>query len=65
MLLRKIGDLEERIKDLREPDGELENELLRAQLEQHTNFFAGFLDQMSAHQPHEDSYMGEVSRSEG
>jgi len=60
-LLSKITDLEKAIGDLTERDLDLENELLRTQLEQHKGFLKGFLETVAELEPSEASSKGEVS----
>jgi predicted nuclease with TOPRIM domain len=59
-LLRHINDLEAKLNELVEPDLDLENELLKAQLEQHRGFIDGFLQQLSVVEPSGTASLGEV-----
>ena len=60
-LLNKITELEKAIGELTERDLDLENELLRTQLEQHKGFLKGFLETIASVEPSETSSKGEVS----
>jgi hypothetical protein len=59
-LLDKITELEKSIGSHAEHDEELENELLRTQLEQHKGFLKGFLEAIADVEPKEESSKGEV-----
>lgn len=58
-LLNKISELEQRLLGMCEPKEDLENELLRAQLDQHRNFVLGFMDQVTMM---DEQYKGELSK---
>lgn len=62
-MLQKITDLETSISSLSERDADLENELLRTQLDQHKGFLRGFLNTIVSLEPSETSSKGEVSSS--
>ena len=60
-LLNKITELEKTISSVSERDEDLENELLRMQLEQHKGFLKGFLETVASIEPSETSSKGEAS----